>query len=85
MMGVLDHDLRERLKDIRAETLLIFGDEDRFTPLYQAKLLQAGIPGAVLRLIPGAGHAARPGESARCRPAGAGIIPRRACRTVRVA
>ena len=58
MMGVLDHDLRERLKDIRAETLLIFGDEDRFTPLYQAKLLQAGIPGAALRLIPAAGHAA---------------------------
>ena len=57
MMGVLDHDLRTRLQDIRAETLLIFGDEDRFTPLYQAKLLQAGIPGAVLRLIPGAGHA----------------------------
>ena len=58
MVGVLDHDLRERLKDIRAETLLIFGEEDRFTPLYQARLLQAGIPGAVLRLIPGVGHAA---------------------------
>jgi len=58
MVGVLDHDLRGRLKDIRAETLLIFGDEDRFTPLYQARLLLAGIPGAVLRVIPGAGHAA---------------------------
>ena len=57
-VGVLDHDLRERLKDIRAETLLIFGEEDRFTPLYQARLLQAGIPGAMLRVIPGAGHAA---------------------------
>jgi 3-oxoadipate enol-lactonase len=58
MMGVLDHDLRERLKDIRAKTLLIFGEEDRFTPIYQAKLLEAGIPGAVLRLISGVGHAA---------------------------
>jgi 3-oxoadipate enol-lactonase len=58
MVGVLDHDLRLRLKDIRAETLLIFGEEDRFTPLYQARLLQAGIPGAVLRVIPGVGHAA---------------------------
>ena len=58
MVGVLDHDLRPRLKDIRAETLLIFGEEDRFTPLYQARLLQAGIPGAVLRVIPGVGHAA---------------------------
>lgn len=58
MMGVLDHDLRERLGDIRAGTLLIFGEDDRFTPLYQAKLLQAGIPGAILRLIPGVGHAA---------------------------
>ncbi|MDP2810598.1 MAG: alpha/beta hydrolase [Rhodocyclaceae bacterium] len=58
MVGVLDHDLRDRLKDIRAETLLIFGEEDRFTPLHQAKLLQEGIPGATLRVIPGVGHAA---------------------------
>jgi pimeloyl-ACP methyl ester carboxylesterase len=57
MVGVLDHDLRERLKDIRAETLLIFGDEDLFTPLHHARLLRDGIPGAVLRVIPGAGHA----------------------------
>ena len=58
MVGVLDHDLRDRLKDIRAETLLIFGEDDLFTPLYQAKLLKAGIPGAILRVIPGVGHAA---------------------------
>ena len=58
MVGVLDHDLRDRLKDIRAETLLIFGEEDRLTPLHQARLLQAGIPGSVLRVIPGVGHAA---------------------------
>ncbi len=58
MMGVLEHDLRSRLKDVRAETLLIVGEEDRFTPLHHAKLLQAGIPGAQLRVIPGVGHAA---------------------------
>ena len=58
MMGVLDHDLRARLKDIRAETLVIVGDEDRFTPLHHARLLQTGIPGARLRVIPGVGHAA---------------------------
>lgn len=58
MMGVLDHDLRERLKDIRAETLVIVGEEDRFTPLHHARLLQEGIPGARLRTIPGVGHAA---------------------------
>lgn len=58
MMGVLDHDLRDRLKDIRAETLLVFGEDDRFTPLYHARVLQAGIPGARLRVIPGVGHAA---------------------------
>lgn len=57
MVGVVDLDLRERLKDIRAETLLIFGEDDRFTPLYQAKALLAGIPGAQLRVIPGVGHA----------------------------
>ena len=58
MVGVLDHDLRERLKDIRAETLLIFGEEDLFTPLHHARRLREGIPGAVLRVIPGVGHAA---------------------------
>jgi 3-oxoadipate enol-lactonase len=58
MVGVLDHDLRERLKDIHAETLLIFGEEDLFTPLRHARLLREGIPGAVLRVIPGVGHAA---------------------------
>lgn len=57
MTGVLDHDLRDRLRDIRAETLLIFGEDDRFTPLYQARALLAGIPGAQLRVIPGVGHA----------------------------
>ena len=57
MVGVLEHDLRARLKDIRAETLLIFGEDDRFTPLYHARVLQAGIPGAQLRVIPGVGHA----------------------------
>ena len=57
MVGVLDHDLREWLKDIRSETLLIFGDEDLFTPLHHARLLRDGITGAVLRVIPGVGHA----------------------------
>lgn len=57
MVGVLDHDLREHLKNIRAETLLIFGEADLFTPLHHARLLQAGIPGAILRVIPGVGHA----------------------------
>lgn len=57
MMGVLEHDLRERLKDIRAETLVVVGEDDRFTPLYHARVLQQGIPGAALRVLPGVGHA----------------------------
>lgn len=57
MMGVLEHDLRDRLKDIRAHTLVVVGEDDRFTPLYHARVLQQGIPGAILRVIPGVGHA----------------------------
>ena len=55
--GVIAHDARSWLGEIRAPTHIIVGDEDRLTPLYQAQLLQAGIPGATLCTLPGAGHA----------------------------
>jgi len=56
--GTMTHDLREQHKNIKAETLMIVGEDDRFTPIYQARLIANGIPGAKLRIIPGLGHAA---------------------------
>ena len=45
-----------RLGQIRAPTLLLFGDEDILTPSRFARSLEAGIPNATLRLVEGAGH-----------------------------
>lgn len=55
--GVMAHDARSWLGDLAVPTHIIVGDEDRLTPLYQARLLQQGIPGASLSVLPGAGHA----------------------------
>lgn len=46
----------DRLGDIRAPTLLLFGGEDITTPLRFARTLEAGIPNATLRVVEGAGH-----------------------------
>jgi pimeloyl-ACP methyl ester carboxylesterase len=54
--ATLDFDARSRLGEIRAETLLLFGEDDITTPLRFARELQAGIPNARLTLVPGAGH-----------------------------
>lgn len=57
LAGVRNHDARSWLSDIHVPTHVLVGDEDRLTPPYQARLLQQGIPGATLELLPGAGHA----------------------------
>ncbi|UNS97762.1 alpha/beta hydrolase [Streptomyces tubbatahanensis] len=51
------HDAWEALPRIAAPTLVVHGTEDRFNPTANAPLLAGRIPGAVLRLIPGARHA----------------------------
>ena len=56
--GTMTHDLRDQYGKIKAETLMIVGEDDRFTPVYQARLIANGIAGAKLRIIPGLGHAA---------------------------
>lgn len=61
-------DLRDRLGDITAPTLVIAGAEDPATPPADARLLAAGIPGARLVVLPAAAHLAgveRPGEVGR--------------------
>ena len=47
---------RDRLAQIACPTLLIFGDDDLFTPLRFARSLEKGIPRARLKLLRGAGH-----------------------------
>ena len=51
------HDTRRRLADITCPTLVIGGEEDRFTPPWMAHAVAAGIPDSELHLYPGAGHA----------------------------
>lgn len=52
------YDLRPHLAAIRVPTLILVGAEDALTPPTAAEHLRAGIPGAELRVIAGAGHAA---------------------------
>jgi len=49
--------MRPHYANFAIETLVLVGDEDRFTPPYQARIIAAGIPGAKLRTLPGVGHA----------------------------
>lgn len=49
-------DLGERLPEISIPTLILVGELDRMTPLNFSEELAAGIPGAELEVIPGAGH-----------------------------
>jgi pimeloyl-ACP methyl ester carboxylesterase len=58
-------DVRGRLGEIGVPTLVIVGDDDRLTPLKYSEFLATDIRGAVLKIIPGAGHIAmleKPGE-----------------------
>ena len=52
------HDVRDRLGEIGAPTLVVVGEHDEETPLSYAEALANGIRGAVLRIAPGAGHIA---------------------------
>jgi 3-oxoadipate enol-lactonase len=59
---------RGSLHRVRAPTLVLHGGEDVMAPPADARGLAAGIPGAELHLVPGAGHAVpleRPEESAQ--------------------
>lgn len=50
------HDVRGRLGEIAAPTLVIVGELDEETPLAYAELLATAIPDARLEVIAGAGH-----------------------------
>ena len=58
-------DTRDLLPRIEAPTLLLWGEQDRRSPLEVAKRMQRLIPGAVLEVIPGAGHESNIEQPAR--------------------
>jgi pimeloyl-ACP methyl ester carboxylesterase len=49
-------DTRDLLPRIEVATLLLWGDDDRRSPLHIAEQFRAAIPGAELSIIPKAGH-----------------------------
>ncbi|MBO5281774.1 MAG: alpha/beta hydrolase [Lachnospiraceae bacterium] len=56
MVKVVNEDVREYLPRIQAETLLVWGDQDRDTPLEDGRLMEQQIPGSGLAVLAGAGH-----------------------------
>jgi pimeloyl-ACP methyl ester carboxylesterase len=55
-MSSAEMDTRDLLPRIEAPTLVLWGDDDRRSPLQVAHQLHAAIPGAELAIIPNAGH-----------------------------
>ncbi|MCM1504316.1 MAG: alpha/beta hydrolase [Muribaculum sp.] len=53
---VVNEDLKYAMPDIKASTLLIWGENDTATPLSDAKYMESHIPGAGLVSFPGCGH-----------------------------
>ena len=50
------YDVRDRLDQITAETLVIGGQRDKFTPLKQSEFIVEQIPNAKLQVMKAAGH-----------------------------
>ena len=53
---IISENLDDRLKFINNSTLIIFGKNDKETPLYMAKRLNQGIKNSKLIVLDGAGH-----------------------------
>lgn len=56
LVKIVNEDQRHQLPRIQAPTLLIWGSEDRDTPLADARVMERLIPDAGLVLFEGAGH-----------------------------
>jgi len=56
MVKVVNTDLEPLLPTITAETLLIWGELDTFTPVSDGQIMEKAIPGSGLVLLPNAGH-----------------------------
>jgi pimeloyl-ACP methyl ester carboxylesterase len=53
---VLEEDLKPELYQIKADTLLIWGEKDKAVPLKDAYLMKESIPQSILKIIPDASH-----------------------------
>jgi len=53
---VLEENLKPELRQIKTNTLLIWGQKDRAVPLGDAYLMKENIPQSILEIIPGASH-----------------------------
>jgi len=53
---LLADDVRPLLSRIQAPTLVLWGELDPLTPLWQGRIIAGGIPGAQLHVIRGAAH-----------------------------
>jgi pimeloyl-ACP methyl ester carboxylesterase len=56
LVKVVNEDLTELLPKIKVPTLLIWGENDTATPIYQAKIMEQKIPDAGLVVLKCAGH-----------------------------
>lgn len=56
MSRSVNQDLRKHLPEIKSPSLLIWGEEDRATPLSDGQLMEKLIPDAGLVVFPGCGH-----------------------------
>ena len=67
-LKVVSEDLRPYMPEIKAPTLLIWGENDLDTPLADAKVMESAIPDSGLVVLRGAGHFSyldRPADFAR--------------------
>jgi len=55
-IALIQEDFSPYLFRIKAPTAILWGEHDRVTPMRTGVLLEANLPEAVLRIIPGAGH-----------------------------
>lgn len=55
-LAIASFDVRDRLNEIAIPTMVIAGEEDPGTTVEDAQMIQAGIKGAELAVVPGARH-----------------------------
>lgn len=56
MVKVINDNLRPLLKNIKAQTLLVWGREDEATPVYMGEIMEREIKGSGLVVLENAGH-----------------------------
>lgn len=56
MVKVVNDNLRPLLKDIKAQTLLVWGKDDEDTPVYMGEIMEQEIKGSGLVVLENAGH-----------------------------